>query len=185
MHNYLFTSERLGFRNWTDDDIPLMAAINADPAVMEFFPSVLTTEQTTAFVQRMKNMLAEKGYCYFAVDRLEDGAFIGFTGLFYQDYDAPFTPCTDIGWRLDKQYWNKGYATEGAERCLQYAFQDLRLKNIKATAPRINVRSVNVMEKIGMKKQLDFIHPRLHDNERLKNCVCYEISSEQPTGGNQ
>jgi len=178
MDKYLFTSDRLGFRNWTDNDIPLMAAMNTDPEVMEFFPSIVTPEQTAAFVKRMKNMFSERGYCYFAVDKLDEDCFIGFIGLAYQDYDAAFTPCTDIGWRLDKKYWNKGYATEGAERCLRYAFQDLKLKNIKATAPQININSINVMRKIGMKKQLDFIHPKLKDNERLKHCVCYGISNK-------
>jgi RimJ/RimL family protein N-acetyltransferase len=155
--------------------MPLMAAINADADVMEFFPAIATPEQTQEFIERMQNMLATKGYCYFAVDRLEDGIFIGFIGLGYQDYDASFTPCTDIGWRLNKNFWHLGYATEGAERCLQYAFEDLNLNNIKAIAPQINKKSIYVMQKIGMKKQLDFIHPKLLDDERLKHCVCYEI----------
>lgn len=175
--DYIFTSQRLGFRNWTEADIPLMAAISADIDVMEFFPAVATSEQTAAFIERMKIMFTESGYCYFAVDRLEDNTLIGFIGLCYQDYDAPFTPCIDIGWRLGKDFWNKGYATEGAQRCLQYAFQDLKLKNIKAAAPAINTKSIGVMKKIGMRKQLDFIHPRLLDNERLKHCVCYEMDA--------
>lgn len=175
---YIFTSERLGFRNWTDDDILLMSAINADPEVMEFFPSVVTSEQTAAFIQRMKDMFATNGYCYFAVDRLEDNTFIGFIGLCHQDYEAPFTPCVDIGWRLNKKSWLKGFATEGAKRCLQYAFEDLLLNNIKSIAPAINAKSIHVMQKLGMQKQLDFIHPKLKDNKRLKHCVCYEINNK-------
>ncbi|KAA5537530.1 GNAT family N-acetyltransferase [Taibaiella lutea] len=178
-NHYIFTSQRLGFRNWANNDVPLMTVINADIDVMEFFPATVTRVQTEQFIERMQDMFATKGYCYFAVDRLEDGAFIGFIGLGYQDYDAPFTPCTDIGWRLDKNFWNQGYATEGAERCLEYAFEDLKLQNIKAIAPEINTRSINIMQKIGMKKQSDFLHPKLADDERLKHCVCYEIGASR------
>lgn len=173
--NYLFTSAKLGFRDWQEADVPLMATINADPEVMEFFPGLVTSEETAASIGRMKNMLAEKGFCYFAVDELERGEFIGFIGLVWQTFESEFTPCVDIGWRLAKKYWGKGYATEGAKRCLEYAFKDLGLTNIKATAPKANLKSIRIMEKIGMKKQLEFIHPRLLGNKKLENCVCYEI----------
>lgn len=172
---YLFQSERLGFRNWIDADIPKMSAINEDEAVMEFFPSTATPEQTAGFVARSQKMFEEKGYCYFAVERLEDAAFIGFIGLFYQEYEAPFTPCVDIGWRLAKAYWMNGYATEGAQRCLEYAFTILNLPHVVATAAQINIKSIAVMKKIGMTHYMDFIHPRLAGNTRLEQCVCYKI----------
>jgi len=171
----LFHSERLGFRPWSENDLPKMSAINADPLVMEFFPSTATIEQTEGLIKKMKKMYAEKGYCYFAVDQLEDQQFIGFIGLSEQTYEAPFTPCVDIGWRLGKQYWGRGYATEGAKRCLELDFQNLGLNNIKAVAPVINRKSIGVMEKIGMKKQMDFIHPNLIHDQRLRHCVCYQI----------
>lgn len=174
---YLFTSERLGFRNWIADDIPAMAALNADPDVMEFFPSTQTMEQTVGFVERMQKLFAARGYCYFPAFRLSDDQFIGFIGMSYQDFEASFTPCTDIGWRLAKAYWGMGYATEGAKRCLQYAFEDLGLKNIKSIASVINVKSTRVMEKIGMQQQLFFQHPKLTDYPQIVDCVCYEVAS--------
>lgn len=173
---YLFQSPRLGFRNWIDADLPKLSAINADPEVMEFFPGTLNPEQNAAFIERMQGMLHDKGFCYFAVDQLSNGAFIGFIGLCEQTYEAPFTPCVDIGWRLDKNHWYKGYATEGATRCLEYGFNELGLKNIKSTAPKINLKSIRVMEKIGMHQQLEFKHPRLLDVPRLVDCVCYELN---------
>ena len=97
MNKYLFTSERLGFRNWNDSDIEKMAAINNDPDVMEFFPATATYSQTADFIVRMKTMFTEKKYCYFAVDELSSGNFCGFIGLCDQNYEASFTPCTDIG----------------------------------------------------------------------------------------
>ena len=175
MNKYLFTSERLGFRNWNDSDIEKMSAINNDPDVMEFFPATVTQRQTADFITRMKTMFVEKKYCYFAVDELASGNFCGFIGLCDQNYEASFTPCTDVGWRLDKNYWNKGYATEGAKRCLEYGFSDIKLEKINATSTLLNVKSIKVMEKIGMKKQLFFNHPRLKGNTRLETCVLYEI----------
>lgn len=176
---HLFQSERLGFRNWIADDIEKMSVINADPSVMEFFPATATSEQTAAFITKMQQHFADKGFCYFAVDELETGTFIGFIGLMEQTYEAPFTPCVDIGWRLATSAWNKGFATEGARRCLEYAFDITKLKTVVATAPLINIRSISVMKKTGMKWKLEFNHPRLIDFERLRNCVCYEISNKQ------
>jgi RimJ/RimL family protein N-acetyltransferase len=124
-------------------------------------------------------MFTEKKYCYFAVDELSSGNFCGFIGLCDQNYEASFTPCTDIGWRLGKKYWNKGYATEGARRCLDYGFLDIKLKNIKATSTIINVKSIKIMQKLGMKQQLFFNHPRLKGDTRLESCVLYEIGSHE------
>ncbi|MEO9802604.1 MAG: GNAT family N-acetyltransferase [Reichenbachiella sp.] len=175
---YLFKSQRLGFRVWQDTDIAKMIKISSDPNVMEFFPAIASAKQTTEFVGRMKIMFDEKGFCYFPVDELSSGNFIGFIGLCYQSYKAEFTPCVDIGWRLSPSYWNKGYATEGAQACLEYAFNKIGLKNIKAIASKINVKSIKVMEKIGMKKQLEFNHLAVAHDKRLKSCVCYEIANE-------
>ena len=175
--DYLFTSSRLGFRNWLEADKAKMIAISSDPEVMEFFPAVAKLEQTIAFIERMQIMFEEKGYCYFAVDRLEDGAFIGFIGLCDQEYEAPFTPCVDIGWRLAAQYWGNGYATEGAKRCVAYAFAQLGLKKIYAVAPIINAKSIHVMEKIGMTKAMNFEHSKLLGVDNLRLCACYEISN--------
>jgi len=175
IRKYLFKSERLGFRNWLTDDLPLLAEINADPDVMEFFPTVQNLAQAEGFMIRMQKQLADKGRCYFAVEKLEDGAFIGFIGLSEQTFEASFTPCVDIGWRLAKKEWNKGYATEGAKKCLDYAFNHLNIEKVNGIAPKVNLRSIQVMEKIGMKKVADFIHPLLNNDERLKECVLYEI----------
>lgn len=121
----------------------------------------------------MQKIQAEKGYCYFAVDTLHNNEFIGFIGLNDQYYEAPFTPCTDIGWRLKQTAWHKCYATEGAKRCLQYAFDTLQLNTVLSVAPEANGPSISVMIKAGMTKAGAFIHPALADNEQLKNCVWY------------
>ena len=176
MKNYLFKSNRLGFRNWLDTDLENLAAINADKEVMEFFPCTRTREETMAFIQRMQKQYEEKGYCYFAVDTLVDGNLIGFIGLSEQNYVADFTPCIDTGWRLAKSAWNKGYATEGAKRCLEFGFETLHLDKIYAIAPVVNTKSQRVMMKIGMHKVKTFDHPQLLDNAGLRKCHLYIIN---------
>lgn len=173
--NYLFTSERLGFRNWVEGDIPVMADINSNPNVMEFFPSVQDFEQTQRFIKRMQSQFEEKSYCYFAADVLETGTFIGFIGLSDKNFESDFTPSVDIGWRLSEAHWKKGYATEGALACLNYGFENLKLEKIIATTPSINLKSEEVMKKIGMTKVKNFDHPLLLDDGRLRDCLLYEI----------
>jgi RimJ/RimL family protein N-acetyltransferase len=102
--------------------------------------------------------------------------FIGFIGLSEKSFEAVFTPCIDIGWRLSTEEWNKGYATEGAKRCLEYANEVLKLEKIVSIAPKINLKSEQVMKKIGMEKVMEFVHPLLINDERLRDCVLYQIT---------
>jgi RimJ/RimL family protein N-acetyltransferase len=183
-NKYIFASERLGFRNWELTDIEKMHQINSDEKVMEFFPSIPTEQHTAEFVERMKNQFANKNFCYFAVDKLYDNEFIGFIGLSEQTYKAAFTPCVDIGWRIKRSEWNKGFASEGAKKCLDYALNDLKLENVYSIAPKVNIKSVHIMTKIGLKKQYEFEHPFLTNNDRLKTCVLYKNEKKIKTTAN-
>ena len=174
---YIFQSTRLGFRNWNEKDIAPMASISADEEVMKYFPAVATFEQTTAFISRMQEEFAEKGYCYFAVDELSTNTFIGFIGLSWKTFEADFTPCVHIGWRLSPSAWNKGFATEGAIRCLDYAFDTLKLAKVYSMAPMINTPSERVMQKAGMIKVGEFEHSLLKDHPELMQCVLYVKSN--------
>ncbi len=178
-HEYLFQSTRLGFRNWTNDDLNEFAKLNADPAVMEHFPGLLTREETKAFIERLKHQHEKTGYTYFATAILETGEFIGFIGLGFKDFKAAFTPATDIGWRLKKSAWGKGYATEGAKRCLEFAFETLKLEQIISICPLKNVHSERVMKNSGMEKQVVFKHPQLQAFPELEMCSCYQLSRNQ------
>lgn len=175
LEKHLFTSNRLGFRNWKDSDIEFMHQINSDEEVMEFFPSIPTKKETETFVLKMQHQFADKGFCYFAVDILKTNEFIGFIGISEQTYKTDFSPFIDIGWRLKKSSWNKGYATEGAKACLNYAFQKLNLKTIYSVAPILNIKSQRVMLKIGMKKHSTFVHPKIPNDSILKSCIVYKI----------
>lgn len=174
-NHYLFTSERLGFRNWNSRDLEGFAQMIADPEVMRFFPQTQTMDDALAFIERQQAHFESFGFNYFAVETLNDQNFIGFIGLSWQDYPSPFNPAVDIGWRLKKSAWRKGYATEGAKRCMQFAFQELKLKKVIAVCPVVNKPSEAVMKKVGMIKQGDFKHPKLSDCTRLEECVWYAI----------
>ena len=173
---YLFTSSRLGFRIWVDHDVQQMALLNADKEVMEFFPFLPSQKQTIEFINRMQNQFSENGFCYFPVDHLETNRFIGFIGLSIQNFESNFTPCVDIGWRIDKKYWGKGLATEGALACMKYAKHALQLSHIYSMASKKNSASIRVMEKIGMSYVKDFEHPKLVESPTLKKCVLFEIN---------
>ena len=170
---YLFQSERLGFRNWIATDLDKMAAISANEEVMRFFPKTKTKAETASFIEKMQAEYEKSGFCYFAVEILKSGEMIGFIGISAQDYECEFTPFIDIGWRLAQHTWNNGYATEGAKRCLKYAFETLDLNEIYAVAPVPNKKSERIMQKIGMEKLATFTHPLLLDDDRLKMCVLY------------
>uniref|UniRef100_UPI00404B2639 GNAT family N-acetyltransferase n=1 Tax=Flavobacterium sp. TaxID=239 RepID=UPI00404B2639 len=175
MEHYIFKSERLGFRNWKEKDKTKMGMINADPKVMEHFPAIQTQKQTNEFIDRMKTQFFKNGFCYFAVDKLDNNEFIGFIGIAEQTFVSDFTPCVDIGWRIAQTAWGKGFATEGAKKCLEFAFTEVGLKNIKSICPEKNDKSENVMKKIGMKKIKTFNHPLLSEFKELEKCVLYEI----------
>lgn len=174
--DYLFTSARLGFRNWKESDIAPFSKVNADKAVMEHFPKTLSTAETKQFVERQIAHFETYGYNYFAVEERATKTFIGFIGLAFQNFESPYTPATDIGWRLNPNAWGKGFATEGAQRCLQYAFEILQLEKVIAICPTTNHNSERVIQKIGMKKAGNFNHPNLKEYPVLEECVCYEIS---------
>jgi len=101
-NEYIFKSERLGFRNWRNDDLKVLSKINSDPEVMEHFPNTLSAKETENLLKRLINHFDDKGYTYYATEILETGELIGFIGLAYQTYKTEFSPSTDIGWRLKK-----------------------------------------------------------------------------------
>jgi RimJ/RimL family protein N-acetyltransferase len=180
MSTYLFTSARLGFREWKISDLAAMEEIFADKEVMEFFPSTLSKDQTVEFITTRQGKFTKNGFCYYAAEIIETNELIGFIGLSKQEYDAGFeTPFVDIGWRLKKSSWFKGYATEGAKRSLEYGFKTLKLKTIYAITPSLNTKSTHVMDKIGMVKHTKFIHPSIADDCNLKECLAYKITLEE------
>jgi len=142
---------------------------------MEFFPSTQSLEDTKAFLERVDKHFKEHGYCWFAVDTIDNKEFIGFIGFAWNTMEADFTPCAEIGWRLKKAAWGKGYATEGAKRCLTYGFGELQFKEIYSFTAIINNRSERVMQKIGMTKVGVFDHPKLAVGHILRPHLLYRL----------
>jgi len=171
-----FESERLIFRDWEEGDLPAFRQMNADPEVMEYFLNPLMTEQTDAFVERMKAEFLDKGYGLYAVAVKETGAFIGFIGFHEASLGLGFDPLVEIGWRLKKEAWGNGYATEGAKRCLGYGFEKLGFSDVYSFTAVVNTRSEQVMLKIGMKKLRTFAHPRIASDHWLCEHVLYRIT---------
>ena len=179
MNTYIFTSERLGFRNWTTADSDLLFVLNSNEEVMRFFPSTQTKEQCLDFILHMQYQFQKNNFCYFAVEVLESKEFIGFIGLCEQTYEADFNPSVDIGWRILPDFWGKGYAIEGAKKVLEYGFTEANLNQIVSVAPLVNFPSISVMKKIGMSKVKTFKHPLLKDFPNLEVCVLCLITSEE------
>jgi len=167
---------RLVLRDWTDTDNAPFMALNNDETVMEFFPSILPTAETMAMIQRLKAHFDQYGYGFFAIERKDNGRFIGFAGLSHPGFKAYFTPCVEIGWRLSRENWNLGFATEAATACLNYGFEILGMDEIHSFTSVHNARSENVMKKIGMFKQGYFEHPSIEGGHFLKKHVLYRIT---------
>lgn len=173
----MIATGRMILRPWKDDDLAPFAALNADPAVREFFPGLLTKDESDASVRRVQSKMEQYGFGMFAAELRATGEFIGFIGLDPMDFAIPgiAQPAVEIGWRLARAYWGKGLATEGARAVVQYAFATLRLEEIVSITVPANVRSRRVMEKIGMTHvpQLDFDHPRIAAGHPLRRHVLY------------
>lgn len=171
----MIQTERLKLRPWTQDDLSNMTRLNKDPEVMKHFPSTLTDEKSQQSLDIYIDHFNEHNFTYFAAERLDNQEFIGFIGIKWQTYEAPFTPCVDIGWRLLPSAWGNGFATEGAKACLDYAFNETDLKEIYSVCAKTNTASEKVMQRIGMKKIDEFSHPALGADSPLNPCMVYLI----------
>jgi 3-dehydroquinate dehydratase/shikimate dehydrogenase len=170
-------TERLILRPWKDKDLIPLTQLNLDPRVMEYFPRPFTPTESKEILDRFNSRIQNDGFSFAAAELQSTGEFIGFIGLNRPAFSAPFMPCVEIGWRIAFEHWGKGYATEGALAALEYGFNDLGLKEIVSFTAKINERSRRVMEKIGMKQDVDgsFEHPNVEDGDPLKTHVLYRL----------
>jgi RimJ/RimL family protein N-acetyltransferase len=147
---------------------------------MEFFPATLSREESDALMDRIEAHLEQHGFSWCAAELRDTGAFIGFIGLAVPRFEAPFTPCVEIGWRLASEYWGQGLATEGARASAKYAFVDLGLNEIVSFTTVANVRSRRVMEKLGMTHDPaeDFDHPQLPQGHPQRRHVLYRLGRD-------
>lgn len=175
---YEFESKRLGFRFWKPEDREPFSVMNANKLVMKYFPNTLNRNESDAFVERISNHFKNFGYGLWAVEIKSTNDFIGFIGFYTATFKSEFTPCIEIGWRLDQKFWNNGYATEGAKRCLEYGFKTLGFCRVYSFTSQINSQSINVMNKIGLSESRRFQHPNIDSNDPLCPHVLYTIDRE-------
>lgn len=171
---YLET-EHLILRSWKEEDREPYFHINQDPKVIECLLGPLTEQQVDLFIEAMNKQQHDRNYTLWAVEEKATGGMMGFIGLNYVEWEAPFTPAVEIGWRLGSEYWGKGYATEGAKAVLEYGFEQLGLQEIVSFTVPANKRSQRVMEKIGMMREEkgDFCHPKLMaDHPLSRHILC-------------
>lgn len=175
------TTERLILRQWRDDDRPAFAALNADAVVMEFFPSTRSRKESDGVMDILKGHIDDHGFGFWALELRETGENIGFTGLQHVDFKAAFCPAIEIGWRLVKNHWGNGYASEAARASLDYGFDVLDQDRIVSFAVEANCRSRRVMERIGMihQPEFDFDHPKVEPGSPLVRHAFYTISSDR------
>jgi RimJ/RimL family protein N-acetyltransferase len=171
---------RLYLRRWRDDDRAPFAALNADPVVMEHFPAPLSSAESDALVARIEAGLDERGWGLWAAEIRESGAFIGFIGLNPATFDAPFSPAVEVGWRLVREHWGEGYATEGARAAVEFGFVDLELEEIVSFTTHGNKRSRHVMERLGMRRDPadDFDNPNVPPGHPIRPHVLYRLDRE-------
>ena len=175
-----YKTDRLTLRQWQWSDLKSFANMNADRDVMRYFASVGTAKGTEASIQNWMIEINDRGWSNWAVELTGSREFIGFVGITVPRRQLHFTPCVEIGWRLAKKFWHKGYATEAAERVLETGFVQFGLREIVSFTSLINTPSRAVMERIGMKNTgEDFDHPALPNGSELQRHCLYKIIHQQ------
>ena len=171
---------RLRLRRWRESDREPFATLNADPEVMEFFLSQESRAASDASIDAWQSQCAAQGWSNWALEVRASGQFVGFAGLSVPRRVLPFSPCVEVGWRLAREHWGRGYATEAARAALRVAFQQLALAEIVSFTAIGNVRSRAVMERIGMRNaHQDFEYPGFPEGHPLRRHCLYRIRREE------
>lgn len=173
----IIETPRLILRTWKHDDVEGYFNINQDPKVIEFVRGNLSVEQINKFMDDQNVQQEKRNFAIWAAELKETGELLGFIGLNHVPWQAHFTPAVEVGWRLGSQYWGNGYAPEGAKAALEYGFRQCGLQEIIAFTVPANQRSIRVMEKIGLKRDMsgDFLHPELEPGHRLSQHILFKI----------
>jgi len=173
-------TDRLILRTWEDKDINDYYQINQDPKVIELLRGSLTIQEVKDFISSANQQFEKLKFTLWAVEEKATGKLLGFTGLNMIEWDAPFSPKLEIGWRLGSEFWGKGFATEAARGALDYGFNTLGLKEVVAFTVPMNHRSIRVMEKLGMTRDVsgDFRHTKIHPDHPLSQHILFRIKQK-------
>ena len=172
-------TERLVLREWQDEDLEPFAALNADSEVMRFMPKLLSRDECATRIQNIRDHFHDHGFGLWAVEVRDVTPFVGFVGLSIPRFEMPFTPCVEIGWRLAREAWGQGFATEAARAADAFGFHELRLQEIVSCTVPENVRSRRVMELSGRAS----LPPRTNAPEDGRPRPSVFQNDETPTAG--
>jgi RimJ/RimL family protein N-acetyltransferase len=182
----ILRGRRVQLRQWRIEDRDAFAAMNADPRVMEFFRGTLSRDASDAMVGRIQRHFDEHGFGLWAIELPGSASFIGFAGLIWARFRAPFTPAVEIGWRLAYEHWGQGYATEAALLALEFGFAIVDLPEVVSFTAPANLRSRAVMERLGMRRDTagDFDYPGFPESHPLRRHVLYRARADmaRPAG---
>jgi RimJ/RimL family protein N-acetyltransferase len=172
---------RLRLRRWRESDAEPFAALNSDPRVMQHFPALLSAAECAFVLEQIEAGFEANGFGIWALEELDGGRFIGLTGLSIPPFAAPFTPAVEVGWRLVADAWGHGYATEAANAALGFGFGEVGLEEIVSFTSATNLRSIAVMERLGMHRDPagDFDHPQIDREHPLCRHVLYRLRAEE------
>ena len=176
----ILATERLRLRPWRESDLAPFAAMNADPRVMENLLRPLTRAESDAMAARANERIAQQGWGLWAVEVVAEERFVGFAGLAVPAWQAHFTPCVEVGWRLAREAWGHGYATEAARAVIGHGLGAAGLAQIVSFTALVNTRSIAVMERLGMRRDGEFDHPLVAEGHRLRRHVLYRIGLGRP-----
>ena len=182
-HLHRLETARLILRPWTQKDAEPFATMSSDPDVMKHLLPFASREAIDSWIERQKAHLTQHGFCFWVLESKVSGEFVGAAGLLRVAYEAPFTPAVEVGWRVARQFWGKGYAPEAAAKAIEFGFQNHRLPEIVANTVHTNRNSRRVMEKLGMSNDSsdDFDHPMVPINNPLRRQTLYRLRREDWT----
>lgn len=178
MPEIILKTERLQLRRWRSEDLDEFITLNLDPEVTTYLPNPYTPSYACDVFELIEEEFQKCGYSLMAVDEKKSGNFIGYVGLHHTQLSFMTEEIVEIGWRLKRKFWGRGYATEAAKACLEYAFNRLQLPEIYSFTAEINTPSRKVMEKLGMTFVQNFLSEHVEEGHRLQKHVLYKISKE-------
>jgi RimJ/RimL family protein N-acetyltransferase len=171
---------RLVMRRWRDADRDAYAAMNADPAVMRYFPATLDRAASDASVDRFEDLFDRQGFGLWALEVASTAEFIGFTGLNPMPDGVPGAGGMEVGWRLAHSAWHQGYATEAAAAAVEVGLNGAGLDQIWSITAVLNEPSQAVMRRLGMAPQVLFEHPKLAVGHPLRPHIAYRLPAARP-----
>jgi RimJ/RimL family protein N-acetyltransferase len=175
-------TERLIMRRWRDSDREPFAELNGDAETLQFFPATLDRAASDAFVARIEARFDLQGYGLWALELAGTGEFIGYTGLNPMPEGVPGAGGMEVGWRLRKQFWHHGYATEAARAALEVAFGGAQLPEIWSMTAVLNKPSQAVMRRLGLVRYGFFEHPAVPAGSPVRPHVVYHLARQDWPG---